>query len=199
MSSHYFIDDETLASNPKRFTYYFKSREYTFVTDAGVFSPDAIDGNTALMLRHIDLPRRDKPRGRLLDMGCGYGCIGILLGGEYGLDVTQVDVNPRAVRLTEENAKLNGVVTRAFVSDCYSAVEGCFDTIVINPPIHAGKDVMYAMYEGAPEHLVTGGRLYTVLLKKHGAESAAKKLREVFGNCETVYKEKGCFVFRCTK
>lgn len=192
MGSHYFIEDDSLAPDPKRFTYYYKSREYTFITDSGVFSPDGIDGNTGLMLRHIPVLR-----GSLLDMGCGYGCIGILLGGEYGLCVTQVDINPKAVRLAAENAILNGVPTKAFVSDCYSGVAGKFDTIVINPPIHAGKDVMYAMYEGATEHLNPGGRLYTVLLKKHGAESAAKKLTEIFGGCDTVYKEKGCYIYCC--
>ena len=77
MGSHYFIEDDSLAPDPKRFTYYYKSREYTFVTDSGVFSPDGIDGNAGLMLRHIPVLR-----GSLLDMGCGYGCIGILLGGE---------------------------------------------------------------------------------------------------------------------
>jgi 16S RNA G1207 methylase RsmC len=194
LTSQYFSDNQNLAHDIKRFSCYFKSREYTFITDAGVFSAGELDGNTALMLRHI--PRLS---GSLLDMGCGWGCIGILLGGEYGLSVTQVDVNPRAVQLTEENAKLNGVQTLAFVSDCYSAVEEKFDTIVINPPIHAGKDIMYKMYEGAPEHLNPGGALYTVLLKKHGAESAAKKLFTLFSNCETVCKEKNCFVFKCVK
>lgn len=193
-TSHYFIDDPALPHEPKEFKCYFKSREYTFVTDAGVFSPGEIDGNTAYMLRHMP-----PLRGSLLDMGCGYGCIGILLGGEYGLDVTQVDINPRAVRLAEENAKLNGVPARVFVSDCYAEVDGTFDTIVINPPVHAGKDVMYRMYEGAPGHLNSGGYLYTVLLKKHGAESARKKLTEVFGNCETVATDKSRFVYRCKK
>lgn len=194
MGSHYFIEDEGLAPDPKQLTYYFKSRRYVFSTDSGVFSPDAVDGNTGFMLRNM--PRLG---GRLLDMGCGYGCIGIMLGGEYGLDVTGVDVNPRAVRLAAENAAQNGVPARFYVSDCYAGVEGAFDTIVINPPIHAGKKVVYKMYEGAPEHLSPGGRLYTVLLKKHGAESAAKKLRNIFGNCETAAKEKGCYVFCCVK
>jgi 16S rRNA (guanine1207-N2)-methyltransferase len=194
LQSHYFIDDPALPHEYKRFNFYFKSREYTFVTDTGVFSPGEVDGNTAYMLRHIP-----QLGGSLLDMGCGYGCVGILLGGEYGLQVTAVDINPRAVRLAEENAKLNDVPVRVLVSDCYSEVDGTFDAIVINPPVHAGKDVMYRMYEGAPAHLNPGGCLYTVLYKKHGAESARKKLTEVFGHCETVATDKSRYVYRCKK
>lgn len=193
-TSHYFIDDPTLEHKEKTIKYFFKSREYTFVTDAGVFSPDEIDGNTAFMLRSIP-----PLSGSLLDLGCGYGCVGVMLGGAYGVDVTAVDVNPRAVSLAERNAKQNGVEMRVMLSDCYSAVDGSFDTIMLNPPVHAGKEIMYRMFEGAPEHLNPGGCLYIVLYKKHGAESAKKKLTEVFGNCETVASDKGRFVFRCTK
>ena len=194
MASHYFIEDESLASDPKTFTYYFKSKPYTFTTDTGVFSAGGMDGNTDLLLQN--LPALS---GSLLDMGCGCGCIGIVLAKEYGLELTQVDINPKAVRLTIENCKQNGVVSNAFVSDCFEHVTGKFDTVVINPPIHAGKEVVYNMYMGSHAHLNEGGKLYVVILKKHGAESSIVKLTELFGECEILYKKKGCYVLCCTK
>jgi len=193
-TSHYFIDDPLLVHREKRIKFFFRTKEYTFITDAGVFSPDEVDPNTAFMLRSIS-----KLSGSLLDLGCGYGCVGIVLGDQYGLDVTAVDINPRAVRLAERNAKLNGVSMRVFVSDCYSTVEGQFDTIALTPPVHAGKEVVYRMFEGAPEHLLPGGRLYVVLNKKHGAESAKMKLAEVFGSCDVAAKDGGRLVLVCEK
>ena len=194
MASHYFLEDETLKSDPQPFDYYFKSRKYTFVTDSGVFSAGEMDQNTALLLGQLP-----KLSGSLLDMGCGYGCIGIILASQYNLELTQVDINPKAVRITLENCELNRVKSNVFVSDCYSGIQGRFDTIVINPPIHAGKAVIYRMYDEAPEHLLEGGKLFVVILKKHGAESTIVKLREVFGNCEAIYREKGRYVLCCVK
>lgn len=194
MSSHYFIEDQSLKSDPQTITYYFKSNQYTFTTDTGVFSLGKMDQNTDFLLR--SLPELN---GSLLDMGCGFGCIGIVLAKEYLLDVTQVDINPKAVKLTIENCKNNDVITNVLLSDCFENVPEKFNIIIINPPIHAGKKVVFDMYEGAQTHLEDNGKLYVVILKKHGAESTILKLRQIFGNCETLYKEKGCYVLSCTK
>ena len=183
-----------MKSNPQTFNYCCKSGEYTFTADAGVFSSTKMDQNTDILLKNIP-----QLKGSLLDMGCGFGCIGIVLAKEYGLVLTQSDINPKAVRLTEENCKANGVESTVLVSDGYDKIQGKFDTIVINPPIHAGKAVMYKLYEGAFDRLDKDGRLYIVILKKHGAESTMAKLQEFFGNCTVIYKKKGCYVLCCTK
>jgi 16S rRNA (guanine1207-N2)-methyltransferase len=192
--SHYFTPDPTLKPRPQKITYFYGAHEFAFITDAGVFSKDHIDLATDILLKTI--PRLT---GSLLDLGCGYGCIGIVLAKNYGLSLTQADVNPSAVELTVRNCAANGVDSAVLVSDCYDNIPGAFDTIVLNPPIHAGKSVTYKMYEDAPPHLNPGGKLYIVTLKKHGAESTAAKLLEIFGNCETLYKKKGYYVFCCTK
>ena len=189
MSSHYFSQKEATKSKPQSFKYQFGSNTYTFTTDTGVFSIGKMDMATDILLKHIP-----PLTGSLLDMGCGYGCIGIVLTKEYGLELTQVDINPRAVRLSTENAAQNGVISQTVKSDQFSQVQGIFDTVVINPPIHAGKDVIFGMYEGAYQHLKIGGKLYIVILKKHGAESSIKYLTELFDNCQVIYKKKGCYI-----
>ena len=189
MRTHYFSREELTQSNPQSFRYQFGLNTYTFTTDTGVFSVGKMDMATDILLNQIP-----PLTGTLLDMGCGYGCIGIILAKEYGLELTQADINPRAVRLTIENAAQNGVVSHVIQSDQFSQIHGLFDTVVINPPIHAGKDVIFGMYQGAYQHLKHNGKLYIVIFKKHGAESSIKYLTDLFGNCQVIYKKKGCYI-----
>ena len=192
--SHYFIEDSSLKPDIKEIVYFYAGKRFTFTTDSGLFSKNHIDPATDILLKNIP-----PLSGLLLDMGCGYGCIGIVLAKTYVLQLTQADVNQSAVDLTKINCKKNGVSSVVVKSDCFESVSGLFDTIVINPPIHAGKAVTYKMYEDSFLHLKRGGGLYIVTLKKHGAESTRVKLENTFGNCETLYKKKGCYVFNCVK
>jgi len=192
--SHYFIEDKNLKHEFATVEYYFKENKFSFTTDAGLFSKDHVDPATEILLNAIE-----PLTGPLLDLGCGYGVIGIILAKTYGLKLTQADVNGAAVELTVKNAKANGVVTDAVKSDCFESIPGTFDTITLNPPIHAGKAVTYRMYEESIGHLNPGGKFYIVTLKKHGAESTESKLKSIYGNCETIYKKKGVYVFCCTK
>jgi len=82
-------------------------------------------------------------------------------------------------------------------SDCFENISDKFDTITLNPPIHAGKDVVFRMFEEAAAHLNPGGAFYAVMLEKHGAKSARRKLVEVFLACEALYHKKGAYVFCC--
>lgn len=192
--SHYFIEDKNLKHELATVEYYFKENKFTFTTDAGLFSKDDVDPATEILLNAIP-----PLSGSLLDLGCGYGVIGIVLAKTYGLKLTQTDVNGAAVELTVKNAKANGVASEAVKSDCFESIHGFFDTITLNPPIHAGKAVTYRMYEESIAHLNLGGKFYIVTLKKHGAESTEAKLKSIYGNCETIYKKKGVFVFCCVK
>lgn len=187
--SHYFTPAPLLPHDERVIDYELFGERFSFVTDAGVFSRDGVDHATDILLRTLpDLS------GTLLDLGCGFGCAGIVLVKRFGVTLWQTDVNPRAVELTKRNCERNGVVSTVLVSDCFEAVPQAFDAIVLNPPIHAGKAVTYRMYEEAPAHLNPGGCLYVVTLQKHGAESTRTKLANVFGSCETLYKKKGVFV-----
>jgi len=192
--NHYFTDNDTFKHNIKTIKYEYNGRTFAFVTDAGVFSRDHVDHATDALIRSIP-----PLTGSLLDMGCGYGVLGIVLAKTNGLALTLADINRQALALARRNCEANGVDAHVVHSDCYDNVTGAFDTIAINPPIRAGKAVTYRMYDGAAGHLSPGGRLYVVNLKKQGAESTRSKLTEVFGNCETIYKKKGVYVFYCTK
>jgi len=192
--SHYFVEDKTLEHDIKKIEYDYRNIRFVFTTDAGIFSKDRIDYATDILLRTIP-----PLSGSLLDLGCGYGCIGIVLGKTYSLRLTQADINQLAVDLTQKNCAQNRVSSVVIKSNCFEHISDCFDTIIINPPIHAGKAVTYKMYEESFLHLNAGGKLYIVTLKKHGAESTCTKLKDIFGNCETLYKKKGYYVFCCTK
>lgn len=192
--SHYFIEDNSLKQDFKRIFYDFADVKFVFTTVSGIFSKDHIDFATDILLKTIP-----PLSGSLLDMGCGYGCIGIILAKIYSLQLTQADINPSALNLTKINCIENGVNSLVVKSNCFDDISGSFDTIVINPPIHAGKSVTYKMYEDSYTHLNSNGKLYIVTLKKHGAESTYIKLKNIFGSCETLYKKKGHYVFSCTK
>jgi 16S rRNA (guanine1207-N2)-methyltransferase len=200
--SHYFINDDSLDKTATRINYNFCGLDFIFETHSGVFSKNEVDYATSLLLNTVSPKINDRVQRKLLDLGCGYGCIGIALAkfcerAGNPLILIQSDVNKAAVELTRRNCELNGVESNVIESDCFDSITGKFDVITLNPPIHAGKSTTYKMYEQAFEHLQVGGRLFVVTLKKHGAMSTFEKLKEVFGeyNCMIVYKKSGYFVF----
>jgi 16S rRNA (guanine1207-N2)-methyltransferase len=115
--------------------------------------------------------------------------------------VTMCDVNERALELSGMNAKENKVDDRIKIisSSAFENIKDNYDIIMTNPPIRAGKDVVFSFYEGAYEHLNSGGKLYAVIQKKQGAPSTKAKLESLFGNCDTADKKSGYFVFKAIK
>jgi 16S rRNA (guanine1207-N2)-methyltransferase len=195
--THYFTDNRNLKENRKEHSFRFSGHLYTFVTDNGVFSKTGVDYGTLVLLESCE---KENLHGEILDMGCGYGAIGIVLKGLVpSAHVTCADVNPRACELTAINAEKNELPVEVLVSDGYAAVEGSFDAIVTNPPIRAGKKVIYPMFEDAFAHLHAGGIFLAVIRRAQGAESAQKKLLEVFGNCEIISRDRGYWVLKCVK
>ena len=167
----------------------------TFLTDAGVFSKRMVDYGSQVLLNTLDL----EPDKTLLDVGCGYGPLGLTLGKVFGVQATLIDINSRALDLARANAEKNQVKARIFQSNIYEEVEGNFDYIVSNPPIRAGKSVVHEIIKGAFRHLEDQGSLTIVIQKKQGAPSAKAKMEEVFGNCQILKKDKGYYILESVK
>ena len=197
--SHYFINDETLVSKPRKINYAFNGVNFSLDSDVGVFSKNELDKGSELLIETL-LP--NNLGGNLLDLGCGIGVIGLTLAYFHPTsNVTLSDVNTRALSLCNANAtslKLSQRVT-ILQSDIYLEIEGKFDSIVSNPPIRAGKKVTYEIYRGALSHLVDGGSLYIVIRKEQGAKSVKDYLEELFGNVAVLAREKGYFVLKAIK
>lgn len=196
--NHYFNSNESLKHDKKEIEYVYNFTKFNFITDAGVFSKDGVDAATDILLKNLR-----GLSGKILDLGCGYGCAGIVLAKIYGdyVDVTMSDINGRAVKLAEENAKKNDVRVKIVKSDKFADIPGSFDAIILNPPIHAGKSVIYEIYEESYRHLNANGRFFIVIQKKHGAQSHSRKLEAIFGtgNSFAAYSKKGFFVFESKK
>ena len=167
----------------------------TFLTDAGVFSKRMVDYGSQVLLNALDL----ESGKTLLDVGCGYGPLGLTLGKVFGVQATLTDINSRALDLARANAEKNQVNARIFQSNVYEDVEGNFDYIVSNPPIRAGKSVVHEIIKGAFCHLEDQGSLTIVIQKKQGAPSAKAKMEEVFGNCQILKKDKGYYILESVK
>lgn len=201
----YYDSDPTTESNRRIITYRQYGINFEFVTDTDVFSKSQVDFGTDLMISSAirDLKERDAKVWSILDLGCGYGVVGIVMKKVFkGAEVTCVDKNKRAVGLAKENGKNNGVPLKACLeSDCLIAIDKDekFDLILTNPPVRAGKDTVFAFYEQSYEHLNEGGSIYVVLQRKQGAPSTEKKLQKLFGNCETCDIKAGYRVMRSIK
>lgn len=195
---HYYTNNVNAHSDERSFDYKLRGYNFKFTTNVGVFSKKEVDFGSRLLIESFIIPEID---GNILDVGCGYGPIGLSLAKSYeNRDIHMIDVNQRAIELTKKNAKNNQIhnVT-VYESFCYDGVEGKFAVIVSNPPIRAGKKVVHGILEQATKHLVDKGELWIVIQKKQGAPSAKKKMEEVYGNCEVVAKDKGYFILKAIK
>lgn len=196
-NNHYFTDNSNLPSNKKEHSFFFLGKKYSFTSDTGVFSKSGIDFGTRVLLEVVS---EENLNGKILDLGCGYGVIGIVLKDlNPTLQVTCSDINPRAVDLTKENAIHNHVEVKTIVSDGFTDIHDDFNIILTNPPIRTGKKVIYSLFQGTYEHLEKQGRLYVVIRKQQGANSAKQELERIYGNCEIIAKEKGYWILMAMK
>ena len=191
---HYFTN-EKLPSNIRRTECFILNNRFTFLTDNGVFSKDGLDFGSRLLLESIPL---DEVGGKILDMGCGYGVFGIVLARVTEAHIDMVDVNLRALHLTERNIKENHVKNiSVFESNCYANIFSKYSSIITNPPIRAGKKIVYDMVMNARDYLEDDGKLFLVIRKEQGAKSLIVDLKKIY-TVEVLAKKKGFFIIKCS-
>lgn len=194
--SQYFDNDKNIKSERKIIKFNFDNKVFSIYSDNGVFSKDRFDYGTRVLLNSVDI---DKLSGNVLDLGCGLGVVGIILGTfNNGINIDMVDINERAIDLAKNNLVLNNVKANVFVSDIYSNIDNKYDFIITNPPIRAGKNVIRGFLLGSYDYLKDNGILYFVMRKDHGVKSMIKELSVKF-NTSIVNKDKGFYVVLCTK
>ncbi|MDK8184160.1 class I SAM-dependent methyltransferase [Paenibacillus sp. UMB4589-SE434] len=198
--AHYYSKSQEVSHDRKQLQFTLRGYQLRFMSDAGVFSKDSIDYGSRVLIEQLDIA----PNAKVLDVGCGYGPIGLTAAKlAFEGHVVMVDVNDRALALARENAAANGITNITIQSsDGLAELGGSrFDVIITNPPIRAGKEVVHRIFEESYEHLNDGGCLWIVIQKKQGAPSAEAKLQLLFGEGQVkeVIKDKGYRVFRATK
>ena len=186
----YFQENKDLSADEIQIRMTRYGHDFIFHSRRGLFSHDGVDSVSLILVDNMP-----GIEGELLDLGCGYGVVGIMLARiNRHVNLTGCDINGIALEMAKKNAAINEVRAKYLHSDCFDGISGLFDTIALNPPVHAGKEVMYRMFAGAKEHLTPNGVFYIVIQKKHGAESCLRYLREIYEHSEPVYKKKGIYV-----
>ncbi len=194
---HYYVENPKSELKVKRAVFKLKNnRTYHFQTPSGVFSFGGIDKATRILIEHAVISGN-----RLLDLGCGYGAIGIVLKGEYpDLEVFMSDVNSRAVEFARINAKNNNVEViikhGAFFDPWQNET---FDVILMNPPMAAGKRVVLRLIGESFEHLNEKGSLQIVAYHNKGGSYIRRAMMDIFRNVEDLYKEGGVRIYRSIK
>lgn len=194
MPEHYYTSTPTSAHEVRSFRAVFAGRVLAFDTDAGVFSKQHVDPGSELLCGALP----DDLSGDVLDMGCGWGAMTVLTLARFPkLNITMADVNERALSLAVANVEKNHMQARAVLSDGFERIEGMFDAVITNPPIRAGKAVIYKMFEDAKAHLKPGGMLVLVIRKQQGAPSALKFLKTLYRKAEVIARDGGYWIIRC--
>ena len=193
-TEHYYTPEPSAPRGKRAFAVTLRGHRFRLVSEAGVFSRSRVDRGTRLLIEALEIG----PEDRVLDLGCGYGVVGLVAArlAPRG-HVTLVDVNARAVALASENLRANGISNAVTMqSDGYQAVAGeHFHVIALNPPIRAGRVVVHRLVEQAPDHLYRGGRFHLVARTRQGALRLREKMAKTFGNIEEIAKGGGYRVF----
>ena len=191
---HYF-ENSDLPSKMVKTESFLLGKKFVFYTDNGVFSKDGLDFGSRLLLESIPL---EEVGDKVLDMGCGYGVLGIILNKFILCKVDMVDINFRAIHLAEINIKENHCEhVSAFYSNTYENINSKYSCIITNPPIRAGKKVVYDMVMNARNYLNKDGKLFLVIRKEQGAKSLIVDLQKNY-NVVILNKKKGFFVIQCS-
>ena len=187
--TQYFTNPKNLAHDRKEIRFRFLGVPYRFITDKGVFSRKEADEGSLYLLQAV-LP--EVQHGKVLDMGCGYGLKACILKHQNpACDVEGVDVNERAIACAIENAQAMNLDIDFKVMDVTQVLHQSYDVMITNPPIRAGKAIVYRFFDQAQQYLSPGGRLFLVIRRQQGAASAIKALQARFEEVRRLNLKKG--------
>lgn len=196
--SHYFTQSNHSEEDFFKFNFAYKDRQFVFTSCNDVFSKKEIDEGSLILIN--TLLEKSNLDGTILDMACGYGAIGIILGKFLNKPIDMCDINSTAIKLCKINAKENlSEIGNIFESDMWQNVDEKYDHIVSNPPIKVGKKVLINFLEGLDAHLNIGGDVSIVIKKNLGADSTKKYLKEIFGNVEILERCRGYYILQAKK
>jgi 16S rRNA (guanine1207-N2)-methyltransferase len=196
-----------MSKDPKNVEHYFSSapksherfglvrtslcgKPFEFLTASSVFSKRKVDCGTRLLIEAMVLPET----GSVLDIGCGYGVVGIAVAKfKPNLHVVMTDVNARAVRLAKKNLSLNKITNAEVRYGFFYEPVGDFkfNCVLSNPPVSAGMETVKAIVAGAVKVMAAGASFQMVIRSKIGAKLLPELFTETFGNCGVVARESG--------
>jgi len=189
---HYYSENQVSEFKPIKIKAVLRGRELEFYTAGGVFSIKKVDRGTELLINNCII----HDNWEVLDLGCGYGPIGISIAKTTNAKVTITDINKRALRLAKMNLRLNDVEIELKQGNLYKPLNGkMFDTILTNPPYTAGRKICFQIIEESKKHLKKKGILQLVAKHRKGGDMLSKKMKEVFGNVKVIVKGSGYRIY----
>ena len=198
MTSHYFDETPSTELKLKDIDVEIDGAKVRLQTAGGVFSPDHIDGGTAVLLNHLDLAPKG---GDILDLGCGWGPIALSLASHSPrATIWAVDVNERSLELTRANVQRMGLTNVKVVKPEEVPADVTFSGVWSNPPIRVGKDVLHELMDTWLPRLEPKASAYLVVQKNLGADSLQRWIDERFDlNVDRIDTAKGFRVIRVVK
>ena len=194
--SHYYTNDDTPHAY-QRITHNFRGKNYVFKTDRGVFSKDAVDYGSNVLIETV-LDTVDEPSD-FIDMGSGYGAISVILADQFKTKPLMVDVNRDAMDVSLENLDMNQVAGTVMEREKYDSMDVKTDLYITNPPFRVGKKIVMEILSDGFNRLNDDGSFYMVVQKKQGMPSYKKELERLFGNVEIARKEKRYYILKAVK
>lgn len=199
MNEHYFSEKPKGMLKKEYFEIDILDEKIKINSSSGIFSMKELDFGTKLLIENAKIENKNKERKEILDLGCGYGIVGIAIKKKYPeSDITMVDVNERAVKMSKLNCRENKVECSIFKSNIFSNSEISdkkFDVILTNPPFSAGKSLCIEFIKESCSHLNKNGSLQLVAPHNKGGESLKKIMLDFFGNVEELAKKSGFRVY----